>query len=83
VRQIISGNIDSKYHDEMTKQKYKGSQNKNEAWCSGESYLTESPGRRFEAASQQILRGEGLPRFFLSPDPTHMGASSTGSALSK
>ena len=54
-----------------------------QAWCSGESYLTESPGRRFEAASPQILRGEGLPRFFLSPDPTHMGASSTGSALSK
>jgi hypothetical protein len=40
-----------------------------------------SPGHGFEAASPQILRGEGLPRFFPSPDPTHMGASSTGSAL--
>jgi len=27
------------------------------------------------------LRGEGLPRFFPSPDPTHVGASGTGSAL--
>ena len=44
-------------------------------WCS------ESPGRGFEAASPQILRGKGLPRFFLSPDPTHVGASGTGSAL--
>ena len=42
--------------------------------------LTESPGRGFEAASPQILRGEGLPRFFPSPDPTHVGASGTGSA---
>ena len=52
-----------------------------QAWCSGESYLTESPGRGFEAASPQILRGEGLPRFSPSPDPTHVGASGTGSAL--
>ena len=51
-----------------------------QAWCSGESCLTESPGRRVEAASPQILRGEGLPRFFPSPDPTHVGASGTGSA---
>ena len=52
-----------------------------QAWCSGESCLTESPGRGFEAASPQILRGEGLPRFFPSLDPTHVGASGTGSAL--
>jgi len=45
------------------------------------SYLTESPGHGFEAASPQILQGEGLPRFFPSPDPTHVGASGTGSAL--
>ena len=32
-----------------------------QAWCSGESCLTESPGRGFEAASSQILRGGGLP----------------------
>ena len=44
------------------------------------NYLTESPGRGFEAASPQILRGEGLPRFFPSPDPTHVGASGTGFA---
>jgi len=53
---------------------------KGQAWCSGESCLTESPGHRFEAASLQILRGEGLPRFFPSPDPTHVGASGSGSA---
>jgi hypothetical protein len=28
-----------------------------------------SPGRGFEAASPQILRREGLPRFFTSSDP--------------
>ena len=44
--------------------------------------LTESPGRGFEAASPQILRGKGLHRFFPSPDTTHVGASGTGSALS-
>jgi len=27
------------------------------------------------------LRGEGLPWFFPSPDPTHVGASGTGSVL--
>ena len=43
--------------------------------------LTESPGRGFEAASPQILRGKGLSRFIPSPDPTHVGASGTGSAL--
>ena len=52
-----------------------------QAWCSGESCLTESPGHGFEEASLQILRGGGLPRFFPSPDPTHVGASDTGSAL--
>ena len=52
-----------------------------QAWCSGESCLTESPSHGFEAASPQILRGEGLPRFFPSPDPTHVRASGTGSAL--
>ena len=51
-----------------------------QAWCSGESCLTESPGRGFEAASPQILRGKGLSRFILPPDPTHVGASGTGSA---
>jgi len=51
-----------------------------QAWCSGESCLTESPGRGFEAASPQILRGKGLSRFIPSPDPTHVGASGTGSA---
>ena len=40
-----------------------------------------SPGRGFEAASPQICGGEGLPRFFPSPDPTHVRASGTGSAL--
>ena len=52
------------------------------AWCSGESCLNESPeslGRGFEAASPQILRGEGLPRFFPSPEPTHVGSSGIGS----
>ena len=52
-----------------------------QAWCSGESCLTESPGHGFEAASPQILWGKGLPRFFPSPDPTHVGASGIGSAL--
>jgi len=52
-----------------------------QAWCSGESCLTKSPDRGFEAASPQILRGKGLSRFIPSPDPTHVGASGTGSAL--
>ena len=52
-----------------------------QAWCNGESCLTESPGHGFEAASPQILRGEGLPRFFPSLDPAHVGASGTRSAL--
>ena len=52
-----------------------------QAWCSGESCLTELPGRGFEAASPQILRGGRLASFFPSPDPTHVGASGTGSAL--
>jgi len=52
-----------------------------QAWCSGESCLTESPGRGFEAASLQILWGKGLSRFIPSSDPTYVGASGTGSAL--
>jgi len=52
-----------------------------QAWCSGESCLTQSPGCGFEAASPQILRGKGLSRFIPSLDPTHVGASGTGSAL--
>ena len=51
-----------------------------QAWCSGESCLTESPGRGFETTSPQILRGKGLSWFIPFPDPTHMGASGTGSA---
>jgi len=51
-----------------------------QAWCSGESCLTESPGRGFEAASPQILRGKDLSRFIPSPNPTHVGAFGTGSA---
>ena len=50
-----------------------------QAWCSGESCLTESPSRGFEAASPYILQGEGLP-FPRVPDSTHVGASGTGSA---
>ena len=45
-----------------------------QAWCSGESCLTESPGRGFEAASPQILRGKGLPWFFPSPRPHSCGS---------
>ena len=52
-----------------------------QVWCSGESCLIESPGCGFEAASPQILQGEGLPRFSPSLDPTHVGASGTGSVL--
>ena len=51
-----------------------------QAWCSGESCLTESLGHGFEAASPQILQRGGLPRFFPSLDPNHVGASSTRSA---
>jgi len=40
-----------------------------QAWCSGESYLTESPGRRFEAASLQILRGKACLGFSLPQTP--------------
>ena len=32
-------------------------------------FITESPGHGFEAASPQILRGEGLPRFSLPQTP--------------
>ena len=52
-----------------------------QAWCSGESCLTESPGRGFKATSLQILQGKGLSRFIPSPDPTHVGASGTGFAI--
>jgi len=52
-----------------------------QVWCSGESCLTELPGHGFEAASPLILRGEGLPRFFSSQDPTYVGAFGTGSTL--
>ena len=63
------------------KQKNRENVLEGQAWYSGESCLTESPGRGFEAASTQILWEEGLPRFFPSPDPTHVGASGTGSAF--
>jgi hypothetical protein len=39
------------------------------AWCSGESCLTESPGRGFEAASPQILRGKACLGFSLPQTP--------------
>jgi hypothetical protein len=52
-----------------------------QAWCSGESCLTKSPGRGFEAASPQILQGKDLPRFIPSSHPTHVGALRTGSVL--
>jgi hypothetical protein len=39
-----------------------------------------SLGRRFEAVSPH-LRGEDLPPFMPSLDPTHVGTSGTGSAL--
>ena len=40
-----------------------------QAWCSGESCLTESPGHGFEAASPQILRGEACLGFSLPQTP--------------
>jgi len=41
-----------------------------QVWCSGESWLTESPGHGFEAASPQILReGEVCLGFFLPWTP--------------
>jgi hypothetical protein len=51
-----------------------------QAWCHCESCLTKSSGCEFEAASLQILQEEGLPRFSSSLDPSHVGASGTGSA---
>jgi len=36
-----------------------------QAWCSGESCLTESPGRGFEAASPQICGGKACLGFSL------------------
>jgi hypothetical protein len=51
-----------------------------QAWCSGESCLTKSPGH----GSKQPLRRfyeERLALLFPFSDPTHMGASGTGSAL--
>ena len=50
-----------------------------QAWCSGESCLTESPGRGFEAASPQILRGGeaclgfSLPQTPLMWEPPALG----------
>jgi hypothetical protein len=40
-----------------------------QAWCSGESCLTESPGHGFKAASPQILRGEACLGFSLPRTP--------------
>ena len=40
-----------------------------QAWCSGESCLTESPGRGFEAASPQICGGKACLGFSLSQTP--------------
>jgi len=51
-----------------------------QAWCSGESCLTESPGRGFEAASPQICGGKACLGFSL-PQTPHVGASGTGSAI--
>ena len=45
-----------------------------QAWCSGESCLTESPGRGFEAASPQILRGGRLASVFPFPKPHSCGS---------
>jgi hypothetical protein len=50
-----------------------------QAWCSGESYFTESASQGFEAASPD-LRGKGLPWFITFSDSTHVGAFGTGSA---
>lgn len=41
-----------------------------QVWCSGESCLTDSPSRRFEAASLN-LRKKALPWFSRSLDPTY------------
>ena len=49
-----------------------------QAWCSGESCLTESPGHGFEAGSPQILRGEGLPRVFPPQTPLMWEPSALG-----
>ena len=40
-----------------------------QAWCSGESCLTESPSHGFEAASPQILREKVCLGFFLPQTP--------------
>jgi hypothetical protein len=58
-----------------------------QASCSGESCLIESTGCVFEAASLHLCvcwgggRGGGVLWFTPSPDPTHLGACSIGSAL--
>ena len=40
-----------------------------QAWCSGESCLTESPGRGFEAAAPQICGGKACLGFSLPQTP--------------
>jgi len=40
-----------------------------QAWCSGESCLTESPGHGFEAASPQICGGKACLGFSLPQTP--------------
>jgi hypothetical protein len=42
------------------------------------NYLTESPDHGFETASPH-LQGKGLPPLIPSLEPTHVGASATGS----
>ena len=49
-----------------------------QTWCSGESCLTESPGRGFETTSPQILRGEAclgfsLPQTLFMWEPPALG----------
>jgi hypothetical protein len=53
---------------------------KGQAWCNGETCLTESPDHGFEAASLH-LRREGLLWFITFLDSTHVGVSGTRSAL--
>jgi hypothetical protein len=47
-------------------------------WCNGESYLTKSLGRGFEAVSPHLWGR--LTSVYPFPDPTHVGASDTRSA---
>jgi hypothetical protein len=46
----------------------------------GHSCIIESSDHGFKAVSPH-LQGEGLPWFIPSPDPAHVGASNTRSAL--